>query len=811
MLCRRYLLSTLNPVKPCVVRLGETIRNFASDRTTREKSAAWRYQQRRRRRQKPSAAYQQVIDVLEKSKKQPQKLSEQTHVNPVGRILAGAKADSAKYPDADLTEGQEGRPPRDETAASPLGVSSTYEDLIKYVVGMNKFHRKHSMRPHPDEMLQPLIDYLLKEEPIGIEIQLPTLDQALGRTETRKSTAKPHILQKQLSIEFAEQKDRFIEANGWTKLQYSTFQGALFHAARACAKYALGAPAELLWLKAKEAGALDQKFLQTLLHVASVYSPPNRQKRAIMGKYSGSKSSILEILDGDETSEDSSRKNDLIDIIDELAVTHDLKYQPTEQTLIVRSRLLIAMGQGEEAEELLDRHAAKVRLHLRTYLPLLRFYLDQGNIGPSLRVIRKMLESDSVILDTDTYVQVIAGLAEHGVFRPSTPPFNNVAGPVVPGSSSTSGPQLLNDLLEMMMEQVREIPTVSARRLYNAFAEGFPDAGLEKLAPLSPLEIKQHPVREDEKVVADLVPINPYTGRCERTGVSLHLSPLTDEQVEKLKNAMYKVAGQRQSHLVASYRRQGADLIPKLDAPGKLQGFLRWLDTREGEPFTVVVDGANVAYHGQNFEGGRFNYHQLQFMIDSLEELGERPLIVLPRKYALDFFYIPVSKPIGEGTWRQRLSSAERRIRTNLMDSGKVAVVPPGTLDDYYWILASVAKQTKARKGRDLTVPVDDESGRWPGPRPHLISNDQMKDHKLAMLEPMLFRRWYSNHIVNFNFPAFYGSECMDKNIGFSPADTFSREIQYNKAADGTDVWHFPISDQQDVWFCLSLRYKTNE
>ena len=83
-----------------------------------------------------------------------------------------------------------------------------------------------------------------------------------------------------------------------------------------------------------------------------------------------------------------------------------------------------------------------------------------------------------------------------------------------------------------------------------------------------------------------------------------------------------------------------------------------------------------------------------------------------------------------------------------------------------------------------------------------LISNDQMRDHKLELLEPRLFRRWYGCHIVNYNFTAFVMGESVDGNeIGFSPADFFSREIQGNPCpADeesewGGQAWHFPVND----------------
>ena len=120
-------------------------------------------------------------------------------------------------------------------------------------------------------------------------------------------------------------------------------------------------------------------------------------------------------------------------------------------------------------------------------------------------------------------------------------------------------------------------------------------------------------------------------------------------------------------------------------------------------------------------------------------------------------------------------------------------------------MLASISDQTTSRNGQDLSVPNDDPEGRFPGVRPMLISNDQMRDHKLELLEPRLFRRWYGCHIVNYNFTAFVLGESVAGNeIGFMQADFFSREIQGNPCPSddggeasnwGGKAWHFPVSD----------------
>jgi len=227
---------------------------------------------------------------------------------------------------------------------------------------------------------------------------------------------------------------------------------------------------------------------------------------------------------------------------------------------------------------------------------------------------------------------------------------------------------------------------------------------------------------------------------------------------------------------------------------GKLNRFGRWLQTRDGKPFTAVIDGPNIAYYMQNFQQGSFNFYQIKFVVDALEGMGENVLVVLPKKYTYDWFSIQKATQ----TVKQQLSSEEKAIRDDLIAKGKAYVVPVGSLDDYYWMYASVSMNEEF-------VPPDNLEGRWPGNRPMLISNDKLRDHKLSLLEPRLFRRWYSNFMVNFTFSAFVNDECVDKEIGFKTADFYSREIQGNHVHENGTTWHFPVSDWAENE-CLCIR-----
>ena len=50
---------------------------------------------------------------------------------------------------------------------------------------------------------------------------------------------------------------------------------------------------------------------------------------------------------------------------------------------------------------------------------------------------------------------------------------------------------------------------------------------------------------------------------------------------------------------------------------------------KEYGPFDIFIDGANIAHYKQNFDGGFFNYSQIQMILDHLQEEGYHALIIL--------------------------------------------------------------------------------------------------------------------------------------------------------------------------------------
>lgn len=350
-----------------------------------------------------------------------------------------------------------------------------------------------------------------------------------------------------------------------------------------------------------------------------------------------------------------------------------------------------------------------------------------------------------------------------------------------------------------------EITSASARRLCNTLAIGFKNApqtndedqpdtlisNLKEAHPLASMPLTRQPAKANE-LVANRVLLDRSSGICPVTKSQQRLIVLEPDQRKQLHDDLLELSKVQLANFAGKKEGESTER-----AAEQLQIFSNWLNTREGEPFTAIVDGANIGYFMQSFDKGRFNYHQIKFMCDTLEARGENPLVVIPNKYGYNEFYSSKKE-------YQQLDPVEIKIMKDLRSQGKLYQVPPRCLDDLYWMLSSVSDQTVSRGGRDLSVPSNDPSGRWPGTRPMLVSNDQMRDHKLELLEPRLFRRWYGCHMVNYNFTAFVNGESVAGNeIGFSQADFFSREIQGNECpVDGEQdqkwggqAWHFPVSD----------------
>lgn len=704
--------------------------------------------------------------------------------------LSGSGGESGA--DADVDSGRE-------------TVFEAYRSTVEAVMSDSRIYQRRDKEEDADAVRA----YLLSEDWV-VPTVLPTLSSNGGsgaKIDGEQAENERHgVREEALRRELDAQRVSFLSAagSGWDDgdvksggARHRLLVRVLAYLGNDCAKKGDGTALITAWKKVKESGALPRDgVLSTFLYALTSNDEGYGKREEDRGERSAAAD----------------------DAAQEIATFHDILFRPTEKTVSLRVKALVAKGDAKGAEDLLgsmkDDSKSGGDLKLRTYLPILGLYCRQGDLGSALALYKRMRSSPGVIFEAENYSMLIAAVAENGYFRTDANPIEGAAelGYAPPGG----GPALLDLLASEMAQDCLEITPQCADRLAEAFRVGFgvggdeetgadtggglgpggsEDEGESSAAPPPPLV--------PSAVVADRVLVDESTAACPLTGARLRLIVLEDDQRQSVHDTLLGMANDQYEAYSAKLVARNHDIETVKDgyASEHLRRFAEWLDEREGKPFTAVVDGANVAFFGQ----GVVNHYQVRLVVEALEKMGETPLVVLPEKYAAKKFYIRKG-------FVQELPQEQLDITQKLEQEGKLYKVPKRCLDDYYWMLASVSNQTASRNGTNLDVsPGDNGEGRWPGLRPIIISNDRMRDHKLELLKPRLFRRWYSSHMIRYEFSSFEEDE-LDREICFSAADFFSREIQANPTAQPGDgracgtAWHFPVSGWEwNERFCLQV------
>ncbi|KAL7491477.1 hypothetical protein ACHAWT_001291 [Skeletonema menzelii] len=559
-----------------------------------------------------------------------------------------------------------------------------------------------------------------------------------------------------------ERRELYLDKTNLTSDQHKLGTILLAHLADHCAKTSNPKPLYAAWDNILAAGMAPlSRTLSTYLYVLS--------------------------LDGDVGSEGR-------DIAAEVAMLHDALYEPTEKTVSLLVKSLVARGDAAGAEALLDGIAdgsLSELLRHRTTSPILKLHCENGDIGSALRLYHRMRTTSRVKMDDLTYSNFISSVAANGYFLPNS---KEVEGGKDLGYDSVFGPKLLDALITEMAQDVLDISEESAQIIQEGFATGF--QGMEFAAnSLDPITS----LCGNEVMIANRVAVDHDTGKCPATDATLRLIVLEPEQRDHVHDTLLEMARAKSMDYTAKLAAKGRvthDHVEKAElATTILKDFSEWLDSREGRPYTAIVDGANVAYFGW----GKVNVHQLNLMVEALKRQGEHPLVIFPQKYTRRKFHL------RQGMM-QILQDDELEILNKLKENDQIYVVPPMCLDDMYWMLASVSNQTASTNGLSIDVAKNNEEGRFPGLRPIVISNDKMRDHKDELLDEREFRRWACSHIVNYNFTEFIEDQRDEREISFYAADIFSDEIQGNECPGGGMAWHFPVSEwDANERFCLRL------
>ena len=110
-----------------------------------------------------------------------------------------------------------------------------------------------------------------------------------------------------------------------------------------------------------------------------------------------------------------------------------------------------------------------------------------------------------------------------------------------------SGPQLFDELMKEMSDDVLEISSASARRLYNSIAEGMEGYNNTTLKPILSLAglVPDNSEAMSNELIASRVAVGETTGFCPRSGVKLQLIKLEKDQRKQLHNSLIQLAKTR--------------------------------------------------------------------------------------------------------------------------------------------------------------------------------------------------------------------------------------------------------------------------
>jgi pentatricopeptide repeat protein len=199
-------------------------------------------------------------------------------------------------------------------------------------------------------------------------------------------------------------------------------------------------------------------------------------------------------------------------------------------------------------------------IRLRTYQPILSLYLEQGDMASALSLFKRMRDIPSVISEPETYVQVIAALAEKGYFHPTKA--EPIDGALELGFNPPCGPGLMNQLVTALAEDVIQVTPALAKRLHTAMTKAFKndDRGrnLEALHPLAPLlpDNTKEEAGDIEEVIACRVEIDTTTGICPKTGARLRLINLVGPERQKLKDGLLDLSEKEHARFTKNWKKR---------------------------------------------------------------------------------------------------------------------------------------------------------------------------------------------------------------------------------------------------------------
>ncbi|KAK9822617.1 hypothetical protein WJX74_010626 [Apatococcus lobatus] len=334
----------------------------------------------------------------------------------------------------------------------------------------------------------------------------------------------------------------------------------------------------------------------------------------------------------------------------------------SEKCFTALARMAAAAGDADEALAVAQRAQSgpNATKRLRLFHPPLVAYTAAGNVEAAFKV-----------MDLCDEARLDMGEADYALLLEAA-------------AAGASWPQVQRVLTRMGQElTVLQAPTLRAAEAYFRSPSAANASRQDPVAQASPWQL--------ERCTADPTGVVSLTSADQLQAVDLGPSEWT-----AFLEGLTSIAADRE--------RNAQDF----------QRFTQWLSKRAKAP-TMVIDGANVAFHAQNWRPGHFAFDQIRKVVAFLDKSGfhDDLLVVLH---------------IGRIKRQKETNPDDAAWIDAMCQQHRLFVTPYGSNDDWYWMYAAVAAGLQGR----------------------LISNDEMRDHVFQLLAPRYFYKWKQRHQVYY-------------------------------------------------------------
>jgi len=213
------------------------------------------------------------------------------------------------------------------------------------------------------------VEFWLGLDTPRVEIRLPLLSSVC--MDFAESTNRNHLKRK-LKFELLDQACNFRKELGWSACQYKYAVDALHDLAVLASKKRKALPFVIIWEKLKEAGSLKKRTIGSCLRDSASFSGGvlARNHNISLTLHSGSR--LHAILDREDSKGEEKAALPIVNegfrnyyaanISEQLAAANDILFEPTKQTVGIRFRRLISLGDADGALRLTEANMVRVRV-----------------------------------------------------------------------------------------------------------------------------------------------------------------------------------------------------------------------------------------------------------------------------------------------------------------------------------------------------------------------------------------------------------------------------------------------------------------